>query len=79
MDDTTYYQWNRDTALNKVKEYYKNNNERLKKQPRDKYRNLSEEDKNKKRENGKNRYHNVWRKEAKTKRIPKKKSTSKKY
>ena len=59
MDNTTYYQRNRDVALNKAKEYYKNNNERLKKQARDKYRNLSEEDKNKKREYGKNKYHNM--------------------
>ena len=36
MDNTTYYQRNRDVALNKAKEYYKNNNERLKKQARDK-------------------------------------------
>ena len=48
MDNTTYYQRNRDIALNKAKEYYKNNNERLKKQARDKYRSLAEEDKNKK-------------------------------
>ena len=47
MDNTTYYQGNKDKALNKVKEYYKNNNERLKKQARDKYRNLSENKKNK--------------------------------
>ena len=53
MDNATYYQRNRDVALNKAKEYYKNNNERLKKQARDKYRSLSEEDKNKKREYGK--------------------------
>ena len=45
MDNTTYYQRNRDVALNKAKEYYKNNNKRLKKQAKDKYRNLSEEDK----------------------------------
>ena len=30
MDNTTYYQRNRDIALNKAKEYYKNNNKRLK-------------------------------------------------
>ena len=53
MDNTTYYQRNRDIALNKAKEYYKNNNKGLKKQARDKYRNLSEEDKNKKGEYGK--------------------------
>ena len=39
MDNTSYYQTNRDVALNKAKEYYENNNERLKKQARDKYRN----------------------------------------
>ena len=50
MGNTTYYQRNRDKALNKVKEYYKNNNKRLKKQARNSYRNLSEEDKNKKTE-----------------------------
>ena len=30
MDNTTYYQRNRDIALNKAKEYYENNNKRLK-------------------------------------------------
>ena len=59
MNNTTFYQRNRDVALNKAKEYYKNNNKRLKKQGRNKYRNLSEEHKNKKREYGKNRYHNM--------------------
>ena len=34
MDNATYYQRNRDVALNKAKEYYKNNNERLKEQAR---------------------------------------------
>ena len=53
MDHTTYYQRNRDKALNKAKEYYKNNNARLEKQARDKYRNLFEENKNKLREYGK--------------------------
>ena len=53
MDNRTYYQRNRDAALNNAKEYYKNNNERLREQARNKYRNLSEEDKNKKREHGK--------------------------
>ena len=31
MDNTTYYQRNRDVALNKAKENYKSNNKRLKK------------------------------------------------
>ena len=59
MNNTTYYQINRDVTLNKAKEYYKNNNKGLKKQARDKCRNLSEDHKNKKREYGKNRYHNM--------------------
>ena len=59
MNNTTYYQRNRDVALNKAKEYYKIDNERLKKQARNKYRNLSGEHKNKKREYGKSRYHNM--------------------
>ena len=61
MYNTTYYQRNKDEALNKAKEYNKNNNKRLKKQAKDIYiyRNLSEEDKNEKREYGKNRYHNM--------------------
>ena len=46
MNNTTYYQRNREVILNRAKDYYENNKERL----RDKYRNLSEEDKNKKRE-----------------------------
>ena len=54
MDNTAYYQRNRDRALNKEKEQYKSNSERLKKQARDKYGNLSEEDKNKKR---------IWKKQ----------------
>ena len=49
MNNATYYQRNREIALNKAKNYYKNNNKRLKKQAREKYRNLSEEDEIKKR------------------------------
>ena len=41
MDNTTYYQRNRDVALHKAKKCYKNNKERLKEQARNKYRNLS--------------------------------------
>ena len=59
MDNTTYYQRNREIMLNRAKDYYENDKERLREQARNKYRNLSEEDKNKKRENGKNRYHNM--------------------
>ena len=62
MDNTTYYQRNREKILNIAKDYYKNNNERLREHARNKYRNLSEEDETKKREYGKNRYHNMWEK-----------------
>ena len=59
MNNTTYYQRNREIILNRAKNYYENDKERLKEQARNKYRNLSEEDKNKKREYGKNRYYNM--------------------
>ena len=59
MDNTTYYQRNREIMLNRAKDYYENDKERLREQARNKYRNLSEEDKYKKREYGKNRYHNM--------------------
>ena len=49
MDNTTYYQRNREIMLNRAKDYYENNKERLREQARNKYRNLSEEDKNIKR------------------------------
>ena len=41
MDNTAYYQRDKDAALNKAKQYYKNNKERLRQQARNKYRNLS--------------------------------------
>ena len=47
MDNTTYYQRNREIMLNRAKNYYENDKERLREQARDKYRNLSEEDKKK--------------------------------
>ena len=53
MDNTTYYQRNREIILNRVKDYYESDKERLREQTRNKYRNLSEEDKNKIREYGK--------------------------
>ena len=37
MDNTTYYQRNREKILNKAKDYYKNNNQRLREQARNKY------------------------------------------
>ena len=48
MDNTTYYQRNREIMLNRAKDYYENDKERLREQARNKCRNLSEEDKNKK-------------------------------
>ena len=42
MDNTTYYQRNRETMLNRVKDYYENDKERLRAQARNKYKNLSE-------------------------------------
>ena len=59
MENTTYYQRNREIMLNRAKDYYENDNKMLRKQARNKYRNLSEEDKEKKREYGKNRYRNI--------------------
>ena len=59
MDNTTYYQRNREIMLNRAKNYYENDKERLREQVRNKYWNLSEEDKKKKREYGKNGYHNM--------------------
>ena len=49
MDNTTYYQRNREIMLNRAKDYHENDKERLRQQARNKYRNLSEENKNKKR------------------------------
>ena len=55
MDNTTYYQRNREKILNKAKDYYKNNNERLREHVKNKYRSLSEEDKIKKKR--------IWKKQ----------------
>ena len=79
MNNTTYYQRNREVILNRAKDYYENDKERLKEQARDKYRNLSEEDKKKKREYGKNRYHYMpEEKKQKLKEYQKKKKKKKK-
>ena len=48
MDNTTYYQRNREIILNRAKDYYENDKERLRERARNKCRNLSEEKKNKK-------------------------------
>ena len=47
MDNTTYYQRDREVMLNWAKNYYENDKERLRKLTRNKHRNLSEEDKEK--------------------------------
>ena len=39
MDNTTYYQRNREIILNRAKDYYENNKQRLREQARNKYRN----------------------------------------
>ena len=48
MNNTTYYQRNREIILNRAKDYYENDKERLREQARDRYRNLSKKDKKKK-------------------------------
>ena len=53
MDNTTYYQRDREIMLNRAKDYYETDKERLREQARNKYRDLSEEGKEKKREYGK--------------------------
>ena len=45
MNNTTYYQKNREIILNRAKDYYDNEKERLKEQAKNIYRNLSEEEK----------------------------------
>ena len=45
MNNTTYYQKNREIILNRAKDYYDNDKERLKEQAKNIYRNLSEEEK----------------------------------
>ena len=40
IDNTTYYQRNREIILNIAKDYYENDKERLREQTRNKYRNL---------------------------------------
>ena len=44
MNNTTYYQRNREIITNIAKDYYENDKERLKEQAKNKYRNLSEEE-----------------------------------
>ena len=55
-DRTTYYEINRETILNKAKEYYENNKEILRETARNKYIELYNEEKHIKREYASNRY-----------------------
>ena len=47
MDNSTYYQKNRDVILKRAKDYYYNNIDTIRKNMREKYKNLSEEKKEK--------------------------------
>ena len=47
MNETTYYQRNKDVIIKGTKDYYENNKEKLREQARHKYRNLPEEEKTK--------------------------------
>ena len=55
MSETTYYQRNRETILNRAKKYYENSKERLRQKAGNKYKKLSDEEKNITREYGRNR------------------------
>ena len=55
MDNTTYFQRNREIMPNRAKDYYENDKARLREQARNKHRNLSEENKIKKK--------SIWKKE----------------
>ena len=71
MSNKTYYQRNREVALNKAKDYYENNKEKLREQARNKYRNLPEEKKFKK-ENKQEINKETYLKKNKLKRTSKK-------
>ena len=45
LSETTYYQRNRETVLNRTKDYYENNKEVLREKAKNKYRELSEKKK----------------------------------
>ena len=45
INNTTYYQKNKEEVLNKAKDYYQNDKERFREQASNKYRNLPEEEK----------------------------------
>ena len=45
MNNTTYYQKNKEIIRSRAKDYYENDKERLREQAKKKYKNLSEEEK----------------------------------
>ena len=47
MENSTYYQKNRDIILKRAKDYYYYNIEAIRKNMRDRYKNISEEEKEK--------------------------------
>ena len=55
MSETTYYQRNRETILNRAKKCYENSKERLREKARNKYKKLSDEKIYITREYGRNR------------------------
>ena len=59
ISETTYYQRNKETKLNRAKDYCENNTEVLRDKARHKSSELSEEDKNIKRQYGRNRFKNI--------------------
>ena len=56
MSKTTYYQRNRDTMLNRAKDYYENNEELLREGAKNKYRSLLKDEKDIKKQYQKSRY-----------------------
>ena len=46
MRETTYYQRNRETVLNRANDYIKNNKKKLRKKVMNKYRKIFQEEKN---------------------------------
>ena len=54
MGETTYYQRNRETILNRAKGYYQNNKKILRIRAKNNYRELSEKEENIKTEYGRN-------------------------
>ena len=69
--ETTYYQINRETVLNRAKDFYENNKEILR-ESGNKYKELYEKEKKIKREFGTSRCHMSQKKKQKSKRISKK-------